>query len=65
MVSSPRLFHVDASTRASERLAEVEFSALGFQERRDIQEWVAANPSILGDDLLVIAKEFSGFDPDQ
>ena len=37
-------------------------SSLGFQERRDIQEWVAANPGILGEDLLVIGKEFSGFD---
>ena len=29
---------------------------------RDIQEWVAANPGILGEDLLIIGKEFSGFD---
>ena len=35
---------------------------MGFQERRDIQEWVAANPGILGEDLLIISKEFSGFD---
>lgn len=46
----------------SERIKEVEFSNLGFQERRDIQEWVAANPGILGEDLLVIGKEFSDFD---
>ena len=35
---------------------------MGFQERRDIQEWIAANPSILGEDLLIIGKEFSDFD---
>ena len=35
---------------------------LGIRERRDIQEWVAANPSILGENLMVITKEFSGFD---
>ena len=35
---------------------------LGLRERRDIQEWVAANPSILGADLLIIGKEFNGFD---
>ena len=34
----------------------------GFQERRDIQEWVAANPGILDDGLLIIGKEFSGFE---
>ena len=33
-----------------------------MRERKDIQEWVAANPSILDDDLLIIGKEFSGFD---
>ena len=43
-------------------MQEVDFVRLGFQERRDIQEWVAANPGILGDDLLIIAKEYSGFD---
>ena len=35
---------------------------MGFQERRDIQEWIAANPSVLGEDLLIIGKEFSDFD---
>ena len=43
-------------------MREVDFARLGFQERRDIQEWVAANPGILGDDLLIVAKEYSGFD---
>ena len=33
-----------------------------LQERRDIQEWVAANPNILEEDLLIVGKEFSGFD---
>ncbi len=40
----------------------MDFSHLGLEERRDIQEWVVANPEILGDDLLIIAKEFSDFD---
>ncbi len=43
-------------------MREIEFADLGFQERRDIQEWVAKNPGILGDELLIIGKEFSGFD---
>ncbi len=62
MASDPQLFRVNPESQETHRLDEVEFSALGFQERRDIQEWVAAKPNILGDDLLVIAKEFSGFD---
>lgn len=38
------------------------FAQLELKERRDIQEWIAANPGILGEDLLIIGKEFSGFD---
>ena len=62
MSSEPQLFRIEPETRKSNRIQEVEFSQLGFQERRDIQEWVAENPGILGDDLLIIQKEFSGFD---
>ena len=62
MSAEPQLFRIDPETRESESITEVEFAQLGFQERRDIQEWVAANPSILGEDLLIIGKEFSGFD---
>ena len=43
-------------------MQDVDFADLGFRERQDIQEWVAAKPGILDDDLLIIAKEFSGFD---
>ena len=62
MSGEPQLFRVDPQSRESKRIEEVDFRQLGFQERRDIQEWVAANPGILGDDLLIIGKEFSGFD---
>ena len=40
----------------------MDFSQLGLRERQDIQEWAAANPSILGQDLLIVSKELSGFD---
>ena len=62
MNSGPQLFRVNRDSRESDRVEEVEFSRLGLRERRDIQEWVAANPGILGEDLLIIGKEFSGFD---
>ena len=62
MSGEPQLFRVDPESRESERIEEVDFARLGLKERRDIQEWVAANPGILGEDLLVIGKEFSGFD---
>ncbi len=62
MSSEPQLFRVNPESRESERVEEVEFSQLGLRERRDIQEWVAANPGILGKDLLIVGKEFSDFD---
>ena len=62
MSNEPQLFRVNPESRESERIAEVDFGQLGLQERRDIQEWVAANPGILSEDLLIIGKEFSGFD---
>lgn len=62
MSSDPQLFRVHPGSPKADPLDEVEFAALGLRERQDIQEWVAANPSILGDDLLIIAKELSEFD---
>ena len=62
MSTEPQLFRINPETHESESITEVEFAQLGFQERRDIQEWIAANPTILGDDLLIIGKEFNGFD---
>ena len=62
MSAEPRLFRIDPDNRESEAVTEVDFEQLGLRERGDIQEWVAANPRILGDDLLIVGKEFSGFD---
>ena len=62
MSNEPRLFRVNPETKETADLEEVEFAALSLQEPRDIQEWIADNPRILGDDLLIVAKEFSGFD---
>ena len=62
MSSGPQLFKIYPSEKKAEAVAEVDFSRAGFQERKDIQEWVAANPDVLGEELLIIAKEFSGFD---
>ncbi len=62
MSGESQLFRVDPNTRESNRIEEVDFARLGLRERQDIQEWVEANSGILGDDLLIISKEFSGFD---
>ncbi len=62
MSGEPKMFRIDPQTHESSSIAEVEFAQLGLRERRDIQEWVASNPRILGDDLLIVGKEFSDFD---
>lgn len=43
------------------RLEQKTFSELKFKEREHLQEWIAKNPSTLGEELLIIQKEFSGF----
>ena len=62
MSGEPQLFRVDSDNLQSDRIHEVDFARLGLRERQHIQEWVAANPGILGEDLLIIGKEFSEFD---
>jgi hypothetical protein len=43
------------------KLKENTFSDLGFKEREHLQEWLAGNPGALGEELLIIQKEFAGF----
>lgn len=44
-----------------EKIESTTFKQLGFKEREHLQEWIANNPSCLNEDLLVIQKEFDGF----
>jgi len=37
------------------------FKELHIKEREHLQEWIAKNPDMLGEELLIIQKEFSGF----
>jgi len=43
------------------KLKQKTFTELKFRERDHLQEWIANNPSTLGEELLIIQKEFSGF----
>lgn len=48
----------------SNKLVKIEkrtFKSLGLDERHNLQEWIAKEPSSLGEELLIIQKEFDGF----
>ncbi|MBK6345004.1 MAG: DUF4268 domain-containing protein [Bacteroidales bacterium] len=55
------MYLIDKETNSISRIQEKSFSELGFSERKNLQEWIAKNPSCLGEDLLIIQKEFNGF----
>ncbi|MTI84263.1 MAG: hypothetical protein FH756_10230 [Firmicutes bacterium] len=57
-----KLYRVDPSDKTLSVVSETEFASHGIKERYDIQEWVESYPGVLGEPLLIIAKEFSYFD---
>lgn len=56
------MYLINEDSNAVSQLAPRSFSELGFRERDHLQEWIAKEPSVLGEDLLIIQKEFDGFD---
>lgn len=55
------MFRIDRDANEIQPLKQRTFTELGFKERAHLQEWIAKNPSCLGEDLLIIQKEFAGF----
>lgn len=55
------MYKINKTTNDIERLDERLFKDLGFRERDHLQEWIAKNPDVFGEDLLIIQKEFDGF----
>lgn len=56
------MFQINRSDNCLSKLEERTFSELKFREREHLQEWLARMPDALGEDLLIIQKEFDGFD---
>lgn len=56
------MFCINSSTNRIAKIKAMRFSDLGFSERDHLQEWLANQPDALGEELLVIQKEFAGFD---
>lgn len=55
------MYAIDKAYNQINRLEERTFSQLGFKEREHLQEWIAKDPTCLGEELLILQKEFDGF----
>lgn len=55
------MFLIQRTQNRINRLEERRFAELGLNERAHLQEWLANMPAALGEDLLIIQKEFDGF----
>ncbi len=56
------MYLINKKDNAIEPIKEITFKSAGFKERQHLQEWIAKNPESLGEELLIIQKEFSDFD---
>jgi hypothetical protein len=56
------VFKIDIAANRIARLDEKRFSDLNLRERDHLQEWIANMPEALGEEFLIIQKEFDGFD---
>lgn len=52
------MYKVDLQNKQLQPLDEISYASLGLKERFDIQEWIEKTPDILGEELLIIAKEY-------
>ena len=55
------MFQVNRSENRITKLEAKSFSTLNLREREHLQEWLANQPDALGEELLIIQKEFDGF----
>jgi alkylated DNA nucleotide flippase Atl1 len=55
------LFHVEGNVAS--RAERLSLADAGLREREHLQEWILANPDIIGEDILVITSEFDRWLP--
>lgn len=55
------MYRIDKIQNRINKVSERTFSELGFKEREHLQEWIVHDPGALGEELLIIQKEFDGF----
>lgn len=55
------MYIINSQDNSLTKIEKCDFRSLGFDERNNLQEWIAKEPSSLGEELLIIQKEFDGF----
>lgn len=55
------MYILDKETNQLITAEPTSFKEQKLKERQHLQEWIAKNPEVLGEELLVIQKEFDGF----
>jgi hypothetical protein len=56
------MYKINVETNELIPLDKKTFSESKFRERDHLQEWIAKDPSVLGEELLILQKEFEGFE---
>ena len=56
------LYIYDKQNKSLMPCKETEFKSHGLLERHDLAKWVEQNPTILGEELLIISSEYDRFD---
>ena len=55
------MYLINKNENLISKIPQKTFAELGFREKENLQEWLANNPEVLGEELLIIQKEFCGF----
>lgn len=56
------MYILDQQNKSLIKAEECSFKSLNLKERQDLQEWIAKEPSSLGEKLLIIQKEYADWD---
>jgi preprotein translocase subunit SecE len=55
------MYLINKDKNELEEISSATFKNLGVSERNNLQEWLAKSPKIFGEEMLIIQKEFDGF----
>ena len=55
------MYKIDEKSNRIEKVERKTFSELNYSERENFQEWICNNPEVFNEELLIIQKEFNGF----